>query len=106
MNLNELEMSVISWAGNRNLIKGTTPEKQMLKLGEEYGELIQCLTKDKPEEFKSELGDMLVVLSILSNQKGTSLEECFGVAWNKIKDRKGAMIDGYFVKEKDIKAFL
>jgi hypothetical protein len=30
-----------------------------------------------------------------------SLEECLEVAYNDIKDRKGKMVDGVFVKEGD-----
>jgi hypothetical protein len=30
------------------------------------------------------------------------MEECLEVAYNDIKDRKGKMIDGVFVKESDL----
>lgn len=34
---------------------------------------------------------------------GTTLEECVELAYNEIKDRKGKMIDGMFVKEGDLR---
>ena len=37
--MKELEQKVIQWAQDRNLIKGSNPESQMLKLIEEVGEI-------------------------------------------------------------------
>ena len=34
---------------------------------------------------------------------GFSPEECLAVAWNDIKDRRGKMIDGRFIKESDLR---
>jgi hypothetical protein len=39
------------------------------------------------------------VLIIIAQQAGTSITECLDQAYNDIKDRKGKMIDGIFVKE-------
>lgn len=33
---------------------------------------------------------------------GFSMRECIQRAWDEIKDRKGRMIDGIFVKEEDL----
>lgn len=101
MNLNDLETSVAQWAHDRNLIEGTTSDKQFVKLIEEAGEVAECLAKNRHESLKAEIGDMLVVLEILCEQNNTSLNECLLLAWMKIKDRKGRMVDGYFVKEVD-----
>ncbi|CZQ83533.1 phosphoribosyl-atp pyrophosphohydrolase [Trichococcus flocculiformis] len=89
------------WARERGL-DAADPAKQMLKLGEEYGELCQGLAKDKPEQVKDSIGDMYVVLTILSLQLGLSVGECIAGAYAEIKDRKGKMIDGIFVKEADL----
>ena len=43
-----------------------------------------------------------VVLTILSTQLGIDIEECIALAYDEIKDRKGRMIDGVFVKEADL----
>lgn len=102
MNLNDLQDSTTRWAHDRNLIEGTTPEKQFIKLVEEIGEVAECLAKDRKEELKGEIGDMIVVLNNLCVQNGTTLNECFLQAWIKIKDRKGRMVDGFFVKEQDL----
>ncbi|CZR03482.1 MazG-like family protein [Trichococcus collinsii] len=89
------------WARERGL-DAADPAKQMLKLGEEYGELCQGLAKDKPEQVKDSIGDMYVVLTILSLQLGLSVGECIAGAYAEIKDRKGEMINGIFVKEADL----
>ena len=102
MNLNDLQTSVTGWANARNLVRGTTSEKQFIKLIEEAGELGECISKNKMENFKLELGDMLVVLNILAAQNDTNLNECFLLAWHKIKDRKGQMKNGFFIKEEDL----
>ncbi len=105
MNLNEIQMSVTNWAHDRNLINGTTSEKQALKLTEEVGEIATCLTKNKSkDELKSEIGDAMVCLNNLCVQNGFTLEDAFMAAWLKIKDRRGIMKDGYFIKEADFVA--
>ena len=41
-------------------------------------------------------------LRMISNALGYSFEECFELAYQEIKDRKGRWIDGTFVKEEDL----
>ena len=41
-------------------------------------------------------------LKTISNVLGYDFEECFELAYNEIKDRKGRWIDGSFVKEEDL----
>lgn len=41
-------------------------------------------------------------LRIISKALGYSFEECFELAYQEIKDRKGRWIDGTFVKEEDL----
>lgn len=91
------------WAEDRNLIEGSAPEKQFLKLTEELGEVAECIAKGLPvDELKKEIGDMMVVLTILAAQYGLDANECAAAAYDKIKDRKGRMVDGVFVKEEDL----
>lgn len=42
-------------------------------------------------------------LKSISNALGYDFEECFELAYNEIKDRKGRWIDGTFVKEEDLR---
>lgn len=163
--LQQLIKNIEQWAEDRNLIEGSTTQKQMLKLIEEYGELTSGVIKNNAEKIKDSIGDCLVVLSVLNSQfkkrgevfkfdkylteilsleldsnhglnkeeviiDGLSalhsiakddflfdfilvlrfiayetslrLEECMQAAWDEIKDRKGRMIYGVFVKESDL----
>lgn len=90
-----------NWAADRNLIEGSDPKSQMLKLSEEMGELAGALARGKEAEADDAIGDMVVVLTILSAQRGVSIETCIEGAWQEIKDRKGRMVAGVFVKEGD-----
>lgn len=90
------------WSVERNL-HTADPHKQALKLGEEFGELFEGLAKGNEELTKDALGDMYVVMTIMAQQLGFSIEECIEIAYEEIKDRKGKMIDGVFVKESDLK---
>ena len=89
------------WAIDRNL-HTADPHKQALKLGEEFGELFEGLAKDSEELTKDALGDMYVVMTIMAEQLGYSIEECIEIAYDEIKDRRGKMVDGVFVKESDL----
>lgn len=87
-----------NWAADRNLIEGSDAKSQFVKLMEEAGELASAIAKQNDAEFSDALGDMFVVMTILAAQKNMDIEECISGAWNEIKDRKGRMVDGVFVK--------
>ena len=56
-----------------------------------------CKGNDIPDD----VGDMLVVLINIAKRNNPTLQECLEVAWNDIKDPRGKMVDGIFVKEGD-----
>lgn len=92
------------WAEDRNLIKGSTSVNQMLKLVEELGELAGSINKNRREDIADGIGDAVVVLTIIAAMHGLEIERCIDGAYQEIKDRKGKMIDGIFVKEQDLKS--
>ena len=73
--MKELEKKVIRWAEERNLIKGSNPESQMMKLIEEVGELAQAIRKGSHEERAHEFGDVLAWTFSLANQVGVDIEK-------------------------------
>jgi len=73
-----------------------------LKLLEEAGELAQAHLKKREQDGKDAVGDILVVLTIYCQQKGWSIAECFQLAYDEIKNRKGKMVNGSFIKEEDL----
>ena len=118
--LQELENNVIHWAKDRNLIRGSTAIAQLSKTLEECGELLASLqaqqsydpekrghdleqmisfAQKNTEETVDAYGDILVTLIIGMRILGLDMKTCLEQAYNDIKDRKGKMIDGVFVKD-------
>lgn len=100
--MNELTERIKAWAVERNL-HIADPSKQTLKLGEEFGELCQGIAKGRMDQVIDSIGDMYVVLTILSMQLGLDIKQCVQDAYNEIRNRKGKMINGVFVKAEDLK---
>lgn len=48
------------------------------------------------------LGMVVENLTVLAYRLGTNLEECLAAAYDEIKDRRGKMVNGVFVKESDL----
>ena len=92
--------NVIGWHYDRNLIEGSTDKDQVLKLAQELGELSDNVCKG--QDIRDDIGDMLVVMINIAERNGAILAECLKKAWDDIKDRKGKMVDGIFVKEADL----
>ena len=130
--MNELLTKTVDWHKSRNLIDGATDWSQSNKLLEEFIELIASqyyeksaesladivrlmiddllrngrikpvMRKDKESAKLDAIGDMMVVLTNIAERNKSSLETCLGLAYNEIKDRKGRMINGSFIKESDL----
>lgn len=119
----------ISWAQDRKIIKGATAQQQFPKLLEEVIELYATLHPEKNKgqivggigliiddlymkdkinqappgkKITDDVGDCTVVLTIMAEQKGLTMQECMTCAWYDIKDRGGEMQNGIFVKESDL----
>ena len=157
--MEELIKKVEQWSTERGL-NTADPNKQRLKLWEEFGELNASIARDDREGAIDAIGDMLVVMIIYKQQLGygsndvfyprkdnldflgrledidlidyvgygitqtrsyiqsieqvvdnltmlayrlsTNLEECLAAAYDEIKDRRGKMVNGVFVKESDL----
>ncbi len=100
--MQELIEKVQQWASDRNLIEGSDLKSQVVKLLEEFGELAEGVGKGKPELIEDSLGDMLVVMIIIAQMSGLTLDKCLNTAYMEIKDRKGRMVEGIFIKEVDL----
>lgn len=90
-----------NWSEDRNLILGSNPQAQMVKLIEEMGELASGIARKNTDKSVDSIGDMVVVLTILAAQLGVTIEDCIEHSWQEIKDRKGKMVDGVFIKENE-----
>lgn len=91
---------ITQWHHDRNLINGSTDKDQFCKLMQEAGELSDSICKGK--DVSDDIGDMMVVLINIAERNGLTISSCLEKAWSDIKDRKGKMVDGVFVKEADL----
>lgn len=102
----ELITKVNEWADERNL-KQADPKIQWMRVTEEVGEIRDVLLK--PTKFtepqaalKDAIGDTLVTIIVLAHQLDLDVTECLSIAYEEIKNRKGKMVNGTFVKEEDL----
>ena len=121
--------NIAQWHHDRNLIDGATNNSQFGKLLEEMMELYMTVNpmiepmfavaliqaqleallqkgriRKAPEgkSVKDDIGDCIVVLVNIAEREQVTMQECVETAWEDIKDRKGKMINGVFVKEADL----
>ena len=152
--MKELIAKIEQWAEDRNIINGTQPIDQAMKLFSEFGELADNVGKGR--DCRDDIGDVFVVLTIIAKQLNLSMDdafnfsgigagslkhavcglgaslhdfieyqdqekltdcieflectaneakvvftECVEIAYNDIKDRKGIVANGVFIKESD-----
>ncbi|MGM0260440.1 MazG-like family protein [Enterococcus sp. AZ102] len=90
------------WFYDRKL-NDADPFRQLAKLQEESGELAAGIIRKNDLKTKDSIGDITVVLIGICTQLDIDYKECVEMAYNEIKDRKGELIDGVFVKEEDLK---
>ena len=87
------------------IVSADNAKTQFMKVTEELGELAEGINKDKPEQIKDSLGDVLVTLILLAEDLNLNLLDCLNSAWGEIKDRKGEVKDGSFIKESDLDVY-
>lgn len=102
----ELITKINEWADDRSL-KQADPKIQWMRVTEEVGEIRDVLLK--PTKFtepqaalKDAIGDTLVTIIVLAHQLDLDVTECLNIAYEEIKNRKGKMVNGTFVKEGDL----
>lgn len=108
--------NVLLWAKERNILEGSTAIKQLDKTSEEFNELqravseysvykmleLEGASKEAHSEIVDAFGDILVTLIIAAHMLGVDLEVALEAAWEEIKDRKGVLRNGKFIKEADL----
>lgn len=102
MKYEKLIEEVQCWAKDRELNQ-SDPHAQGLKIAEELGELFEAFLKEHRDDELDAVGDIQVTLIIYCLQRGIDYKECLADAYSVIKNRKGKMIDGTFIKQEDLK---
>ena len=105
------EQDIINWGIARNIIgpdSQSNKKKQCDKTLEEVIELRDSIildwvgvqeVEDQKPHARDAIGDIIVTLVLQAQMWGLTITECLDAAWDEIKDRKGRMVDGIFVKE-------
>jgi NTP pyrophosphatase (non-canonical NTP hydrolase) len=71
----------------------------MLKLVEEVGETAKALAYGDEHGLKDGIGDCVVCLIVLAEQKGLTLKQCMEAAYKEISGRTGRLEDGLWKKD-------
>lgn len=66
--MEQLIKQIEQWASDRNIIKGSKPIDQAMKLFSEFGELADNVGKGR--DCRDDIGDVFVVLTIMAAQTG------------------------------------
>lgn len=101
--MDKLVNQVEQWSKDKGLDLAE-PTKQFLKVSEEFGEIGAALARGNEDMFKDAVGDTVVTLIILAQQKGYTIEECLKVAYDEIVGRQGRLVGGIFIKEEDFES--
>lgn len=94
-----MDVKILEWAKERGILIPDNATKQMLKLTEEVGELAGAIAKGNNIDQIDAIGDIQVVLIILSEQLGINYKEALESAYNVIKNRTGKTVNGVFIKD-------
>ena len=96
--INDLTVRINNWFDEKGL---SDPVMQFAKLNEEVGEMAHELTRGNKDtdEMKDAIGDTFVTLVGMAHHLGLDLSECINMAYQSIRNRKGKVIEGSFVKE-------
>lgn len=98
MTLDGLFKKVWDWFDEKGL---SDPVIQMVKVQEEIGELAHEISRGHRDtnEVVDALGDSLVTIIGMCHHLNIQPEEALALAYDEIKNRKGKVVDGSFVKE-------
>ena len=72
---------------------------QAMKTVEEVQELLDAINADDRVAARDAIGDIIVTLVMQAELWETGIGSCVYDAYQEIKNRKGKMVDGQFVKE-------
>jgi len=95
-----LTARILKWHYDRKITVNGNSSTQVIKLGEEFGELCSAIVRGEPDIVKDSLGDMYVVMVAIAELEQMDLSDCIQHAFDEIKDRTGHLNEmGNFIKE-------
>ena len=78
------------------------PSDLMPQASETIG-LISLRVRKTNDEIEEYIVRLISCLRTIAKYENLKFEDCLSQAWDEIKDRKGKLIDGVWVKEEDLK---
>jgi len=100
--MRDIVKKVQEWSTARGLSMCDGFSSQIPKLKEELlDELIPALEREDWHEIIDGIGDIQVVLIVMCQQLAIDYDTCLEIAYNVIKNRKGKLVNGIFVKESE-----
>ena len=98
MSLNECKIETMKICEKKGWDK-VPVENIWMYLTEEVGELAKAILEEDQNEFCDAIGDIVIVLTNLAHLGDDRIEDCISDAYKEIKNRKGSMQNGTFVKD-------
>ena len=89
-------------SADESFYQGLSTHMLMLHMVKSMGDIADGVSKGKRDLTEKGIGRMVALLAVLATEFGTSLEDCTNDAYDEIKDRKGRMVGGVFIKEADL----
>lgn len=86
-----------------NIICNRLQESDLMPQASETIGLISLRVRRTKSEVEEPIVRLISYLRTIAKYENLKFEDCLSQAWNEIKDRKGKLIDGVWVKEEDLK---
>ena len=86
-----------------NIICNHLQESDLMPQASETIGLISLRVRRIKNEIEEPIVRLISYLRTIAKYENLKFEDCLSQAWNEIKDRKGKLIDGVWVKEEDLK---
>lgn len=74
----------------------------MTQVAECYGMMSRAIIQYKSSGYLEYAHVLIYILVRIAHGMGTTIQECLDIAYDEIKDRKGKLVNGVFVKESDL----
>jgi NTP pyrophosphatase (non-canonical NTP hydrolase) len=95
----ELQEKIVVWGAEKGILDASTTKEQLCKTVEELGELMGATIKGDQAGMRDGFGDTIVTLILAAEIAKIDLLTELENVYEIISKRKGAMVDGAFVKE-------
>lgn len=86
-----------------NIICNHLQESDLMPQASETIGLISLRVRRTKDEIEEPIVRLISYLRTIAKYENLKFEDCLSQAWDEIKDRKGKLIDGVWVKEEDLK---